>query len=66
MITMKVEGMTCMGCVKSVKGAIAQADPAAAVEVDLATGSVRVDTKLARETVVSAVENAGYDVASAA
>ncbi|MEJ1156830.1 heavy-metal-associated domain-containing protein [Prosthecomicrobium sp. N25] len=66
MITLKVEGMTCMGCVKSVKNAIGAADPAAAVSVDLETGKVEVDTKLGRDAVVSAVEAAGYDVAAAA
>ena len=62
MIAINVEGMTCMGCVKSVKNALAKADPEAKVEVDLESGRVEIDSAAARETLVAAIENAGYDV----
>lgn len=64
MITLTVEGMTCMGCVKSVKNAVARTDPAAKVEVDLAEGRVEIDSAVPRESLVAAIEAAGYDVAA--
>jgi copper chaperone len=64
MIELKVDGMTCQGCVRSVTKAVQSADPAATVEVDLATGRVRVETAAPRERVAGAIEAAGYDVAA--
>lgn len=64
MVEIKVDGMTCGGCVKSVTGAVRRADPAATVEVDLQTGIVRVETGVPREALARAIEDAGYDVAA--
>jgi copper chaperone len=62
MIAIDVEGMTCMGCVKSVKNALAKADPAATVDVNLETGRVEIESAAPRAALVEAIENAGYDV----
>ena len=62
MIELKVEGMTCMGCVKSVETALVRADPSARVEVDLDSGRVTVEGTLGREAAKEAIEASGFDV----
>jgi copper chaperone len=62
MLKLKVAGMTCGGCVKSVERAVTAAAPGAKVTVDLKSGEVAIDGTAAREAVVSAIEDAGYDV----
>ncbi|MBW8269815.1 heavy-metal-associated domain-containing protein [Caldovatus aquaticus] len=62
MIELKVEGMSCGHCVKAITQAIRQRDPKAEVQVDLAGGRVRVETRLPRAEVVAAVEEEGYTV----
>jgi copper chaperone len=64
MIELKVEGMTCDGCVRSVTRAVQKADPAARVDVDLAKGLVRIETSAPRDSFTDAIEAAGYDVAA--
>lgn len=62
MITIHVEGMTCMGCVQSVERALKQADPTAKIDIDLASGRLDVDGALDRAAVEAAVEATGFDV----
>ena len=62
MMKLKVAGMTCGGCVKSVERAVAAAAPGAKVKVDLKSGEVAIDGTAAKQAVVSAIEDAGYDV----
>ncbi len=64
MIELKVAGMTCQHCVRAVTQAIQAADPRAAVQVDLAAGTVRAETSLAREKVAALVAEEGYQVAA--
>ena len=52
--------MTCGHCVSVVTKAIKQADPRALVEIDLASHRARVETTEDRETIESAVAEAGY------
>jgi len=52
--------MTCGHCVSVVTKVIKQADPQAGVEIDLASRRVRVDTAEDRETIESAVTEAGH------
>ncbi len=66
MLTIKIEGMACDGCVRSVRKAIAAADPAAQAEIDLATGIARVRSDKPDNEFVKAIEAAGYDVVPAA
>jgi copper chaperone len=60
----KVEGMTCGGCVASVKRALQQIDGVGSVEVSLdqAQASVEYDPSRVDETKLrSAIEDAGFD-----
>jgi copper chaperone len=62
MITLNVEGMTCMGCVASVESALKKADPSAEVRVDLPTGKVDVEGVLSFEAAKDVIEATGFDV----
>ena len=58
--TYRVGGMNCGGCVAAVTRAIQRLDPEAQVAVDLASGKVSIDARLARDAVQRAVEAAGF------
>ncbi|TNC10570.1 heavy-metal-associated domain-containing protein [Methylobacterium terricola] len=58
---MKVEGMTCQGCVAAVTRAIQRLDPAAQVEADLGSGRVAVVTDAQALDVAQALGRAGYE-----
>ncbi|WP_446225670.1 heavy-metal-associated domain-containing protein [Nocardia sp. IBHARD005] len=60
--TYTVTGMTCGHCVSSVKQEIGKIDGVTSVDVDLASGLVRVDSEgdLADAEVAAAVDEAGY------
>ena len=62
MLKLKVAGMTCGGCVKSVERAVATAAPGAKGSVDLKSGEVAIDGAAAKDVIVVAIEDAGYDV----
>lgn len=55
-----VGGMNCAHCERAVREAIASRDPGARVEVDLAAGRVRTETRLTPEEVAAAIREAGY------
>jgi copper chaperone len=60
----KVEGMTCGGCVASVKRALEQIDGVGNVDVSLDQAQARVDYDPARvneSQLRSAIEDAGFD-----
>jgi copper chaperone len=61
-IALKVEGMTCQHCVRAITQSIRARDPGAEVQVDLAAGTVRAETRLNREVVTEAVTEEGYKV----
>lgn len=63
--TYTVTGMTCGHCVGSVQKEIGKIDGVTNVDVDLATGQVKVESAapLAESDVVAAVDEAGYEVA---
>lgn len=63
-IILKVDGMSCSGCVRSVEKAIASVEPSAQAEVDLASGTVTVRAADSRERIAEAIEEAGYDILS--
>lgn len=63
MQTLKVTGMTCGGCVASVKRALAGLAAGTPVEIDLATGEVTLADTIDRKRAIAAIEDAGYDVA---
>ncbi len=62
-----VKGMTCGHCVSAVSTEVGQIDGVTAVDVDLATGAVTVppEAALAEAAVRAAVDEAGYELASA-
>ncbi len=63
--TLDVLGMTCLGCVRSVKGVLERVAGVQSVEVSLKDGTATVsfDPTLTRiETLKSAIVDAGYDV----
>lgn len=60
MLEFNVEGMSCGHCVSRVTQAVHHVDPAAKVEVDLATHKVRVETGKDRQSVTVALTDAGY------
>jgi copper chaperone len=64
-ITLDVKGMTCMGCVASVKRALGAVAGVGNVDVMLQTGKVTVEIDPARTGAAqleAAVTGAGYDV----
>jgi len=66
MYQLQVEGMSCSHCVGSVTKAVKGIDAAASVDVDLASKTVKVESTSALEQIKAAIEDAGYDVISAA
>jgi copper ion binding protein len=63
--TYTVKGMTCGHCVSSVKEEVGEVSGVTAVEVDLASGllTVQSDAPVDAADIVAAVEEAGYEVA---
>ena len=61
--TYVVPGMTCEHCVAAVGAEVRKVPRVEAVAVDLATKEVRVTGNPARDDVVAAIDEAGYDVA---
>lgn len=62
-ITLKIEGMSCQHCVKSVEKAVDGID--GVDSSDVAVGSARVvfdDTKTGKDTIGKAIRDAGYKI----
>ncbi len=66
MVELKVTGMTCGGCVNSVKRALSREFPGAEVHVDLATGLVQVQGEVDAVRAERSINNAGFEVVSKA
>jgi copper chaperone len=64
MVELKVTGMTCGGCVNSVKRALLREFPDAKVDVDLVSGLVRIEGEVERARAEVSIKNAGFGVAS--
>jgi copper chaperone len=66
-VLLQVEGMSCGGCVASVKRALSAVEHVMQVEVELESGRVTVlsDTDLSPEVLARAVRAAGFDVPNA-
>ncbi|MDX5961929.1 heavy metal-associated domain-containing protein [Rhodococcus opacus] len=64
-VTVTVIGMTCGHCVSSVREQIGNIDGVTAVDVDLASGRVIINSHepLERSAIQNAVEEAGYQLA---
>ena len=65
-VTVTVTGMSCGHCVSSVREELGDIPGVTAVDVDLATGKVTVDSEQEVESAAirNAVEDAGYQLAS--
>ena len=64
-ITLNVKGMTCMGCVRSIKNVLEPIPGVTNVDVVLETGKVTLIFDPAQSNIAafkSAIEDAGYDV----
>ena len=63
--TLAVTGMTCSHCVAAVTEEVSKLDAVVAVSVDLASGSVMVESNGPVDPValVAAIDEAGYEVA---
>jgi Cu+-exporting ATPase len=59
-----VEDMTCKHCVARVTKAVQEIDGAAQVDIDLATGKVRIDSQADMDRIVDAIAAAGYPVSA--
>ncbi len=62
MFELKVSGMTCGGCVRSVENTIRLIDPSAKVIVDLPTQTVKVESTKNKDVISAAIEEAGYSI----
>ena len=62
METLMVDGMTCGHCVAAVTKAIKADDPASIVRIDLANGTVVVESAQSRAALIKIIELAGYPV----
>ena len=60
MIELNIPDMTCGHCVGVVTKTIKASDPAAVVDIDLATKRVRVQSQLDRATLAAALSEEGY------
>ncbi len=55
-----INDMTCGGCVASVTRAVTNIDPAAKLDIDISTKHVKIDSGIAPEQLLAAIEAAGY------
>jgi len=64
--TFTITGMTCSHCVRAVTDEIFKLDGVKAVRIDLTTGAATVDSERELDplALASAVDEAGYEVAS--
>lgn len=57
-----VTGLSCGHCVRSVTQAVQSLDATAQVQVELASGEVRIDSSQPAEALAAVIEAAGYSV----
>jgi copper chaperone len=62
MLSLKVSGMTCGGCINAVTRAVQAQDPQAQVQADLATQIVHLETSLSLEQASQLITDAGFPV----
>ena len=60
MIEFQIPAMSCGHCVQAVTEAVKTADPAAEVNIDLPSKTVRVQTTADRQALVEQLTEAGY------
>ncbi len=62
MLSLKVSGMTCGGCIKAVTKAIQSQDPEAKVQADLESQMVNLETSLSALQASQIITDAGFPV----
>ena len=62
MLSLKVSGMTCGGCINAVTRAIQAQDPQAKVSADLVTQTIELETSLSSEIASQLITDAGFPV----
>lgn len=62
MLSLKVSGMTCGGCINAITRAVQSQDPQAKVQADLATQTVNLETSLSSEQANQLITDAGFPV----
>ena len=62
MLSLKVSGMTCGGCIKAVTKAIQSQDPEALVQADLESQTVNLETSLSAVKASQIITDAGFPV----
>ena len=63
MLSLKVSGMTCGGCINAVTRAIQAQDPQATIQADLASQIVNLETVLSEAQASQILSDAGFPVA---
>jgi len=66
MYELSVEGMSCGHCVGRVTKTVQGVDAGARVEIDLATGKVKIDSAAELDRIAAAIDEAGYPVTARA
>lgn len=62
MPTFSIDGMNCGHCTKAITNAILAIDPAAKVETDIPSKTVKVSSTQSTDNLSSAISEAGYEV----
>jgi copper chaperone len=62
MLTLKVSGMTCGGCINAVTRAVQAQDPQAVVQADLPSQTVTLETTLSAAQASQLITDAGFPV----
>jgi copper chaperone len=62
MLSLKVSGMTCGGCINAVTRAIQSQDPGAKVQADLVSQVVNLETSLSAAQASQIITDAGFPV----
>lgn len=60
MQTFRVPDMTCGGCVRAITNAVKEADPAASVAAEVETHMVKIESALAADKLLAAIQDAGF------
>ena len=62
---LRVRGMSCEHCARSVRQAVKRVAPDAVVRIDLASGTIEIDGAFDRQAVEAAIREAGFAVIGA-
>lgn len=66
MYELRVDGMTCSGCVNSVTKAVQKVDQNAEVDIDMISKIVTVKSAASLDSIKSAIDGAGFSVTGTA